>query len=94
MKTLTRPSFLDGHQNWASRLARYGQPVAFALFGVALLLTAWNLAATSADRGRISTQNRVTLSLERLLSAVRDIETGSRGYVLVGEDRYLDPYRA
>ena len=93
MKTILRPSYLDGHQDWASRLARYGQPVAFGLFGVALLLTVWNLAATSADRDRVSSQNRVTLSLERLLSAVLDLETGSRGYVLAGEDRYLDPYR-
>src|ERR1700712_1568944 len=93
MKTILRPSYLDGHQDWASRLARYGQPVAFGLFGVALLLTVWNLAAPSAARDRVSSQNRVTLSLERLLSAVLDLETGSRGYVLAGEDRYLDPYR-
>jgi PAS domain S-box-containing protein len=91
---MVRVSYRDGHLNWTSRLARIGQPVAICLFVAAIVLTAWNLIATSADRGNISTQNRVTLALEQLLSAVRDIETGSRGYVLVGRDEYLGPYRA
>ena len=29
-----------------------------------------------------------------VLNAARDAETGQRGYLLTGEDRYLDPYRA
>lgn len=91
---MTRASYHDGHQDWASRVARLGQSAAVVLFGLAVVLAGWNLIATSADRGRISTQNRVTLALERLLSSVRDLETGSRGYVLVGRDEYLGPYRA
>ena len=91
---MPRVSLIDGYQDWASRLSRLSQPIAFTLFGVAILLAAWNLTANSADRGKISAQNRVTLSLEQLLSAVRDIETGSRGYLLVGQDDYLSPYRA
>lgn len=90
---MVRASYHDGHQDWASRLARFGQTVAVLLFGLAIILAAWNLIATSADRSKISTQNRVTLALERLLSSVRDIETGSRGYALVGKDGYLGPYR-
>ena len=91
---MPRVSYIDGYQDWTSRLSRLGQPIAFAMFGLAILLAAWNLAATSADRGKISAQNRVMLSLEQLLSALRDIETGSRGYVLVGQDEYLSPYRS
>lgn len=33
------------------------------------------------------------LQLEHVLSLLKDIETGSRGFVLTGEDGYLDPYR-
>lgn len=33
------------------------------------------------------------LQLEHVLSLFKDIETGSRGFVLTGEDSYLDPYR-
>ncbi len=29
-----------------------------------------------------------------VMNAARDAETGQRGYLLTGEDRYLDPYRA
>jgi PAS domain S-box-containing protein len=90
---MARASYYDGHQDWASRLARYGQTIAGVLFGLAIFLTAWNLIASSADRSKISTQNRAALALERLLSSVRDMETGSRGYVLVGQDEYLSPYR-
>jgi CheY-like chemotaxis protein/CHASE3 domain sensor protein len=34
----------------------------------------------------------VTEALEILLSTYRDAETGQRGYVLTGNERYLDPY--
>lgn len=33
-------------------------------------------------------------ALTDVLNAARDAETGQRGYLLTGEDRYLDPYRA
>ncbi len=74
--------------------ARIGSRLPVALFAVAVGLAVWNFAATSADRGRISVQNRIVLTMEKLLSSARDMETGSRGYVLVGSDGYLDPYRA
>ena len=31
---------------------------------------------------------------ENLLAAVTDAETGQRGFILTGEDRYLDPYNS
>ncbi len=36
----------------------------------------------------------VQLSIERLLSDLKEAETGQRGYLLTGEARYLDPYYA
>ena len=30
--------------------------------------------------------------LEALLSSVKDAETGQRGFLLTGEERYLEPY--
>ena len=38
------------------------------------------------------TQERLT-KLEELLSQVKDAETGQRGYLLTGDDRYLEPYK-
>lgn len=63
------------------------------LFLLAAAMTLWNFAATGADRVRISAQTNAALSLERLLSLARDIETGGRGFALVGSDNYLEPYR-
>jgi len=33
-------------------------------------------------------------NLNQVLSALQDAETGQRGYIIVGEDRYLEPYQA
>ncbi len=37
--------------------------------------------------------HRVLLALTDLLSMLKDAESGQRGYVLTGSDRYLEPYR-
>lgn len=37
---------------------------------------------------------QVREELSRLFSAIQDAETGQRGYLIVGEDRYLEPYRS
>jgi methyl-accepting chemotaxis protein len=36
----------------------------------------------------------VLTDLDELLSAMKDAETGQRGYVITGESRYLEPYNA
>jgi methyl-accepting chemotaxis protein len=36
--------------------------------------------------------HRVLQNLEGLISSLKDAETGQRGYVITGEDRYLEPY--
>ncbi len=35
---------------------------------------------------------QVLTNLERLLSAVKDAETGQRGFIITGEENYLEPY--
>ncbi|HEY8118945.1 MAG TPA: CHASE3 domain-containing protein [Methylophilaceae bacterium] len=37
--------------------------------------------------------HQVLEKLEALLSDIKDAETGQRGYLLTGEDRYLEPFR-
>ncbi len=72
----------------------YGPRLAAGLFGIALLSTVWNLLASNTDRDAIAAQNAATMNLERVLSGALDIETGARGFILVGSDAYLEPYRA
>lgn len=44
-----------------------------------------------ADRWVIHT-HQVRENLENVLSVLKDAETGQRGFILTGEDRYLEPY--
>ncbi len=44
-------------------------------------------------RGEIERANERVVVAERLLSALKDVETGERGFVITGDEAYLDPYR-
>jgi methyl-accepting chemotaxis protein len=45
-----------------------------------------------ASAGLVERSHQVKETLADLLSLMKDAETGQRGFVLTGEDRYLDPY--
>ena len=61
------------------------------LVGSAMWLVA-HQAGRSSDR--VKHTLLVELSIERLLSDLKEAETGQRGYLLTGEAPYLDPYHA
>jgi CheY-like chemotaxis protein/CHASE3 domain sensor protein len=42
----------------------------------------------------VSHSHEVIAGLENVLSLLKDAETGQRGYLLTGNERYLDPYHA
>ena len=48
------------------------------------------LLADTSDE--ILRSKELELSLERMLSSVRDAETGQRGYIVTGSEAYLFPY--
>jgi len=66
--------------------------------GLAILLfigvTSYNTMSVmiSAAEWRENAYKTVT-ALERLLSSMKDIEAGQRGYVITGNTDYLPPYR-
>ncbi|MFR9802409.1 CHASE3 domain-containing protein [Pseudonocardia sp. RS010] len=62
-----------------------------ALLAVALV-SSWQAAA--ADRVVIERLGPAATSLERLQSAYVDQETGLRGFVLTGQEPFLEPYTA
>jgi len=43
---------------------------------------------------KVTETHRVITTLSDVLSLVKDVETGQRGYLLTGEIRYLEPYQA
>ncbi len=69
-------------------------PLAVILLGIALAAGGWNFIEGSRTRAEAERLNGVMASSERVLSTMKDLETGLRGYVLTGREDYLDPYTA
>src|SRR5579872_4698189 len=57
------------------------------------LLTYRSFQTRSAAAERVTHTLKVLEQLELVLSLVTDAETGQRGYLLTGEDSYLEPYK-
>ena len=53
-----------------------------------------NARRLDGNRRLVSHSHEVVQSLDALLSNLKDAETGQRGYLLTGEERYLEPYDA
>ncbi|MEN3748113.1 response regulator [Sphingomonas sp. HF-S3] len=51
-----------------------------------------NISMLRADTARIQHTHEVIIALERLMSTMQDAETGQRGFLLTGDERYLAPY--
>ena len=75
-------------------LARRELPLALVLlllcivaFGAGRMIEARRDAANARD-------SQVVINAERLLSALKDVETGQRGFLLTGDPQYLEPYTA
>ncbi len=69
-------------------------PVALVLIGVAVAAGIANYAVGEAARGEAARQHAVLTQSEHLLSNMVELETGMRGYMLFGEETYLEPYDA
>jgi signal transduction histidine kinase/CheY-like chemotaxis protein len=65
--------------------------LAIVLAIVVLSFRSWRASARHAEQV-VVTQNTVS-GINALLLALTNAETGQRGFLLTGEDRYLDPYR-
>ncbi|GEP01869.1 CHASE3 domain-containing protein [Methylobacterium haplocladii] len=84
-------------RRWNRRRSRLtsalvSSPVAFGLLVVALLAAGWNYLMAESSRDRVAEAGGVVLEVERLFSSIKDLETGERGFVLVGGENYLIPY--
>ena len=82
----------DGGEGRATRGTRVAVIVGFALLimaGLAAIVT-FQIAARSEARASHSLDIR--LANVSLLGAVRDAESGQRGFLLTADARYLEPY--
>jgi len=71
---------------------RAGLTLAAALL-ITVTVIAYRNAVNFADSGRLVAHTReVNESLESLLAAMLDVETGTRGYALTGAETFLEPF--
>ncbi|WP_429277496.1 response regulator [Novosphingobium gossypii] len=72
----------------------FGLAIAVLFFVVSGSVAFMNVRTMREGADRIVHSHEVILSITALLSAVKDAETGQRGYLLTGKDTYLAPYNA
>lgn len=68
-----------------------GALVALTYIGI---ISYWSAERQSEDAKRVGHTHRVIEKIEEVLSDVKDIETGTRGFALTGDQGFLDPYFA
>jgi PAS domain S-box-containing protein len=75
------------------RKIRVGFAVALACLGVIGVVSYLNVARLNTDTVWIERTHEVLDRLESLIAAATDSETAERGYVITGDESYLEPYQ-
>jgi PAS domain S-box-containing protein len=71
-----------------------GSTIAFLLLAFAVVAGGWNYVAGARSRAETARLNGLVAQSEHVLSVMKDLETGMRGYALTGREEYLQPYDA
>lgn len=69
-----------------------GLAMVLAFFLISGVVAYLNIEVLRANNQRIMHTHDVLITLNEVLSTAQDAETGQRGYLLTGNDRYLVPY--
>ncbi len=67
--------------------------LACTLLVAAILAGGWNYGAGQGAQADAKRQRSFVVRSDHLVSAMKDLEIGERGYVLTGREEYLQPYR-
>ena len=68
--------------------------VALAIFASIGWLTSLNMIAIKQS-GYLESHSYIVINeLDKLLSALKDAETGQRGFIITGDEKYLEPYNS
>ncbi len=71
-----------------------GLGVAILFFLISGTVAYLNIRVLREDAEKIVHSHEVIVALGQVLSTAQDAETGQRGYLLTGNDKYLEPYNA
>ena len=69
-----------------------GFVAAMVLIASGFVISLYSYNQYSQDMGRVRHTYETTGTLERILSLAKDVETGSRGYIITQDTTYLEPY--
>jgi PAS domain S-box-containing protein len=92
MKTAAGPILASGSDMSAPFWFRRAPLAAALLVVAAIAFGIRSYISVAQDRAAIGSARELILVSEALLSALKDVETGQRGFLLTGRDDYLDPY--
>ncbi len=71
---------------------RVGYGTAFFLLLISYLITLYSNKKLSEQSGWVDHTNNTIIHLEKIMSDIKDGETGARGYALTKDAHFLDPY--
>lgn len=77
-----------------SRRIVLGFIVATVMIASGFIISFYSYNQYGKDINRAQHTYEVTSTLERILSLMKDVETGSRGYIISNDKAYLEPYSA
>ncbi len=90
----TQASPSAGHRP-ESRLPRVITLAAVVAFFIGSAFVSYRNTATLRESARwVAHTQQVIAALDEVMSLMKDAETGQRGFVITGDERYLDPYHA
>jgi CheY-like chemotaxis protein/signal transduction histidine kinase/CHASE3 domain sensor protein len=89
-KSLNSSSLKSGIATWTA----VGLAIVLAFFLIGAIVAYSNVQMLRSDNEKILHSHTVLISLQELLSTAQDAETGQRGYLLTGNERYLEPYES
>jgi PAS domain S-box-containing protein len=75
------------------RRVRLGFTLALGCLAIIVLVSYLSLARLNENAAWVEHTHEVLGGLDALLAAATDSETAERGYVITGDESYLDPYR-
>jgi CheY-like chemotaxis protein/signal transduction histidine kinase/CHASE3 domain sensor protein len=88
-------------QNTSSRLVQrseiwttLGLVAALAFFLISGAVAFFNIQMLRHNNEQVIRTHTVILSFSKLLSALQDAETGQRGFIMTGDESYLEPYNS
>ncbi len=70
----------------------FGILAAIVFFIASGTVSYWNIQVLDRNTTRVTRSYDIIGSLDEVQSLIKDAETGQRGYVITGNDRYLEPF--